>query len=265
MEIKPLDKNDIPFLPPLQQEGWANIEFAFNYFIDTSFCFPIKVIIDTKIVGVGATIVHNDVAWIACIIVDNDYRCRGIGLQITKTLVDIAEKNHCSTMYLIATELGEPIYKKVGFTTETEYLVHKNVAKKDWVISAHIHAYEDKYREQISTLDRKTSGEDRMNDIGEHLAGGLVYLNNDRVEGYYLPAFAEGLIIADTEIAGIELLKLHLKDKDRVVIPQENHAARKFLEEVGVGEIKAIKRMRLGKERKVRFSNIYNRISGAIG
>lgn len=168
-------------------------------------------------------------------------------------------------MYLIATELGEPIYKKVGFITETEYLVHKNIVKKDWVIFTHIHAYEDKYQEQISTLDRKTSGEERMNDIGEYLANGFVYLNDDRVEGYYLPGYTEGFIIADTEIAGIEILKLHLKDKDRVVIPRENHAARIFLEETGVGEIKTIKRMRLGKEREVRFANIYNRISGTIG
>jgi len=265
MQIKSLVKKDIPLLPPLQQDGWANIEFAFNYFVDTSFCFPIKAIIDNKIVGTGATIVHNDVAWIACIIVDNEYRCRGIGLQITKTLVDIAKKNHCSTMYLIATELGEHVYKKVGFITETEYLVHKNVAKKDWIISAHIHAYEDKYREQIIALDRKTSGEDRMNDIGGYLADGFVYLSDDHVEGYYLPAFGEGLIIGDTEMAGIELLKLHLKDNDRVVIPRENHAARKFLEETGGGEVKAIKRMRLGKQREVRFPNIYNRISGALG
>jgi len=139
------------------------------------------------------------------------------------------------------------------------------LSKKKWEISDCIHAYEDKYKERISALDRNTSGEDRMNDIGKHLDDGFVYLNDGRVEGYYLPGFGEGLIIGDTEIAGIELLKLHLKDNDRIVIPQENNAARKFLEETGVGEVKAIKRMRLGIQREVRFSNIYNRISGAIG
>jgi len=265
MEIKPLDKNDIPLLTPLQQEGWANIEFAFNYFTDSPFCFPVKVLIDNKIVGVGSTIVHNDVAWIAYIIVDNDYRRRRIGLQITQTLVEIARKNKCSTMYLIATESGEPVYKKAGFITETEYLVHTNIAKKDWLISAHIHPYEDKYREQINRLDKRTSGEDRINDIGEHFASGFVYLNDDHVEGYYLPAFGDGLIIGDTEMAGIELLKLHLKNNDRVIVPRENHTVRTFLEEVGFGEVKAIKRMRFGKEREVLFSNIYNRISGSIG
>ena len=75
----------------------------------------------------------------------------------------------------------------------------------------------------------------------------------------------EGLIIAETETSGIELLKFYLQHNDRVVIPKENLVAQKFLQEVGFGELKQIKRMRLGVERKVQFSKIYNRIGGNIG
>lgn len=266
MEITAVLKNDVPMLSPLQPEGWVDIRPVFGFYIDSSFCFPIKVVMDQRIVGLGAAIIHNDVAWLAHIIVHPDYRCRGIGLQIVRNLTEITKDNGCSTTYLIATELGEPVYKKVGFITETAYFVYDCIAaQKDQVISDQINRYKDKYREQLQSLDRKISGEDRMMHLEEHLFCGRVYLCNDRMEGYYLPTLGEGLIIAGTDKAGIELLKLHLQHNNRVVIPQENYTAHRFLEETGVGEVKAIKRMRLGEERKVLFANIYNRIGGNVG
>jgi ribosomal protein S18 acetylase RimI-like enzyme len=93
----------------------------------------------------------------------------------------------------------------------------------------------------------------------------MVYRTGNMMEGYYLPTLGDGLIIANNEIAGIELLKLHLSHNKQVVIPIENNAAQKFLQETGFEEIKQIKRMRLGNERKVQFANIYNRIGGNVG
>lgn len=265
MKIEAIKTIDIPPLSHLQPEGWPDIIPVFDFYTKSSFCFPIKVTINNKIAGIGVTIIHNDVAWLAHIIVDSGYRRQGIGLQITQSLVEIVEENNCSTVYLIATELGEPVYKKVGFVTETKYFFHKNVVKKDRMISGSIRQYEDEYNEQIRALDKAVSGEDRMMHLEEYLNNCRIYSHGDVVEGYYMPTLQEGLIIADTETAGIELLKLHLKDNDRVVIPEENHVARKFLEETGVGEVKTVKRMRLGKERNIRFSNIYNRIGGNVG
>jgi N-acetylglutamate synthase and related acetyltransferases len=265
MEIKPVEVSDVSALSHLQPAGWVNIMPVFDFYVNSSSCFPIKVMMDNKIVGLGTTIIHSDVAWLGHIIVDSDYRCRGIGSRITRTLIEISEKYRCSTIYLIATELGEFIYKKIGFVTETEYLVHTDVRKKDWVISDHIYPYEHRYREEIRKLDKQISGEDRMIHLEEHFKSGRIYYSNNRLEGYYMPTWGEGLIIASTEKGGIELLKAHLKNKERVVIPQNNHIARRFLQETGVGEVKAIKRMRLGSERQVHFFNIYNRIGGNLG
>lgn len=265
LEIKPININDLLTLSPLQPEGWFDIIPRFDFYLRSSFCFPIKVIVNNEIAGVGSVVVHNDVAWFAHVIVHSDYRCKGIGLQIVKTLVEIAKENHCLTTYLIATDLGEPVYQKVGFIVETEYLVYKNVTKKEYAISDSIYLYEEKDKGHIIALDRDVSGESRMIHIEEHLAGCRVYKQNDELEGYYIPTLGEGLIIANSEIAGIELLKLHLKQNERVVIPKNNHAAQKFLEETGFGEMNVIKRMRLGEERKVQFAKIYNRIGGNVG
>ncbi len=265
MNINPIAYNDLKALSSLQPEGWLDIVPHFDFYVTSNFCFPIKVTIDKEIVGIGATIIHGNVAWLAHIIVHPDHRRKGLGQLITRTLIDIAKNNHCSTVYLIATELGEPVYAKEGFVSETEYLVYKKVTKKDWAISKNIQPYREEYEQHLVAFDKAVSGEDRMMHLKEYLADGFVYRNGDNIDGYYLPTLGEGFVAATGEQAGIELLKLRLKDHDNAVIPEENHAARKFLSEIGFGEIKTTKRMRLGDKRPVEFTNIYNRIGGNIG
>lgn len=265
MILKAIHNDEIHKLSGLQPDGWVDIVPQFDFYTKSSFCFPVKVEMDDEIIGVGVTIVHSDVAWLAHIIVHPDYRCRGIGQLITQSLIDIAENHKCSTIYLVATELGEFVYRKKGFSIETEYHVYKNVTKQDWQISSIIRPYQGEFKKHFVTFDKNISGEDRMMHLEKYLANSLVYHNHDNIEGYYLPTLGEGLIIADSENAGIELLKLHLSSNNGVVIPKENIVARAFLQEIGFEEIKIIHRMRLGENRTVLFSNIYNRIGGKIG
>ena len=127
MQIQQFEPIDIKSLPNLQPEDWGNITPAFQFYLTSQFCFPLKVIIDNKMVGVGAAIIHNEIAWLAHIIVHPDYRKKGIGKTISQTLVDNSKSHHCETIYLIATELGAPVYAGIGFETETEYLMFKGL------------------------------------------------------------------------------------------------------------------------------------------
>lgn len=265
MEIKPINISETSALYLLQPEGWVDIVPVFDFYCRASFCYPVKVTLDREIIGVGCAIIHSDVAWLGHIIVDQGYRRQGIGQQIVQALLEIARENHCTTMYLIATELGEPVYKKAGFITEAEYLVYKDIEGCDWSISDHIYPYKDKYRKHISVLDREVSGEDRMVHLEEHLMDSLAFLNENVVEGYYMPTLGEGLIIAGTESAGIELMKMRLKQTNRIVFPRDNLTAQSFLQNMGVGDMKIINRMRLGEKRKVQFAGIYSRIAGNVG
>ena len=63
--------------------------------------------------------------WLAHINVQPGNRNHGLGKLITQFLVDEAQAKNCDTIYLIATDLCEPVYKKVGFETETDYLFLK--------------------------------------------------------------------------------------------------------------------------------------------
>ena len=267
MQIQTFTSNDIPFLTLLQPEGWPDIVPVYTFYDASPFCFPIKITIANELVGVGTTIMHNDVAWLAHIIVHNNYRNRGIGKLITRSLIDNIDERICKTIYLIATALGEPIYeKKAGFVTETAYLFYKNTLPfSNHIPSIHILPYDSLFYEQIQRMDQYVSGENRMFHFEQHLSESYVYVKNNQLEGYYIPDFHEGLIISNSSKAGIELMAKRFMSKENAVFPIDNIEAIAYMRIQGLEPFKTAKRMRLGEIRNVEYSNIFNRISGSIG
>jgi hypothetical protein len=266
MEIQPLQHNDLPLIPTLLPPGWDSAIPAIQFYTTSAFCFPIKVSVDGKMVGTGTTIIHHDVAWLAHILVHADHRNQGIGQLVTKTLIDIATSKNCDTLYLLATELGEPVYRKFGFETETEYVFLKSERLLDSAFhDDNIIPYSNAYEKQIELLDRQVSGEDRLFHLQQHLSNGLVYVVDNRVEGFYLPTMGDGLIVATTNTAGQSLMRLRLATKDFAVYPIDNLLAAAFIQQHPFTEIRRQKRMRLGKLRNWQPTNIYNRIGGNLG
>lgn len=265
MQIQPFQYEDIHKIADLTPEKWNNIRPGFTFYMDAPFCYPIKITIDGQIVGLGATIVHDDIAWLGHIIVHPDQRGKGIGKQMTQALVDIAKQKHCGTIYLIATHLGFPVYEKTGFLIETEYLAFKDINLEKTPVSANIIPYQPAFKAAIASIDKITTGEARMMHLESFLETGAVYKTQDQVQGFYLPDLGEGLIVANNTAAGIELLKLHLQKTDRVVFPKENLNARDFLYQNGFKEYDVVKRMRIGHSRPLQLEHIYSRVSGSIG
>ncbi|SDL34707.1 Acetyltransferase (GNAT) family protein [Pedobacter sp. ok626] len=266
MQILALEYEDLNLISDLRPEGWNDIKVNFDFYVQSPFCFPIKVVIDDVIVGLGATIIHNDVAWLGHIIVHPDQRGHGIGRRITESLVDTAKQNNCETIYLIATNLGAPVYEKVGFITDTEYLFFKDINfDKELLISDQVIPYKEDFKEEISIIDKMATGEERMMHLENSLENGFVYMNNHKIEGFYIPALGDGLIVANNPLAGLELLKLRLKSNDKAAFPIDNLFATEFLHDHGFKEYDVVKHMRLGKIRPYKLENIYNRIGGNVG
>jgi len=264
MDFLPFTTNDIPILLELQPEGWDNLTPIFNYYLRSDFCYPVKIVIDDKIIGTGVSIIHDDVAWLAHIIVHKDYRNKGIGKQVTQYLVD-AIPTHCKTIYLIATDMGEPVYKKLGFIAEADYAFLNNGNFGEFTEPENVKPFEEKYESEILAIDKAASGENRGMHFSGHLQDSFVYVTNNKVEGSYLPAFGNGLIVATNPTAGIELMKLRSKRSDTFILPNDNKAAIDCLIQHNYNLFRIAKRMRLGTERPWQPENIYNRVSGQIG
>lgn len=266
MDIKNLDHSDINYISDLLPIGWESVIPTIEFYTETNFCFPIKVTIDSKIVGIGTTIIHKETAWLAHIIVHADYRNQSIGKIITQALVDISYSKDCETIYLLATELGEPVYKKIGFEAETKYIVFKREGTNDsFKNTENIVPFSNDFKNQILNLDKQVSGEDRISLLEHHLSDGFLYVQDNETQGFYLPNLGGGVIIATTASAGQELMKLRLKSKDFASLPIDNLSATEFIKQNNFKEVRTEKRMRLGKVRNWQPTNIYNRIGGNLG
>lgn len=264
MQLLPFTIADLPRLEELQPEGWDNLTPIFNYYLRSDFCHPLKIVIDNETIGTGVSIIHNDVAWLAHIIVHKDHRNMGIGQQVTKYLIDSIPA-YCKTIYLIATDMGEPVYKKLGFVAEADYAFLNKGSFGAFTGSENVKPFEAKYETEILAIDKAASGENRSMHFSGYLQDSFVYVANDKVEGYYLPAFGNGLIIATHPIAGIEMMKLRSKKSDTFILPNDNKTAVNCLIQNNYNLFRIAKRMRLGKEREWHPELIYNRVSGQIG
>jgi hypothetical protein len=181
-------------------------------------------------------------------------------------LVDSSRAKSCDTIYLIATESGEPVYKKIGFETETEYVFFEDIRPNgSWTASKNIVAFTNDFKTQIGNLDKRVSGEDRLMHLEQYLDESFVFQTDNIVEGFYLPAFGEGLAVANTTLAGYELMKLRLATREHAAFPVDNVSASQFMHRNNFKEFRTAKRMRLGAKRAWQPSKVYNRIGGNLG
>ena len=91
-------------------------------------------------------------------------------------------------------------------------------------------------------------------------------MENNEIKGYYLPNLREGLIIAKSDIAGSELLKLKLPTHDKIVLPSDNLKGIEFLMNNGFirSETKGTRMIR-GKKINWNPKKIFSRIGGNLG
>lgn len=267
MFFQEVTQSDIKEIKHLQPEGWPDIVPEFESYVKKSYCYPLKVNIGNKIAGLGTLIVFGRTGWLAHIIVDKDHRNSGIGTQMTEKLIEDGIGKSIKTILLLATEMGFPVYDKLGFRFVSEYLYFKREDPwKDFLLSPNIFPYEKSMDRAIFEMDREISGEDRRPLLAEYLGNSLVYMTENSLKGIFMPDLGEGLIFARTREAGLELMKVKYAKADAAVLPEQNHAGWDFLEQNGFTlTTKKGTRMILGKDINWVPENIFSRIGGNYG
>ncbi len=265
--IRELVESDIPGLNNLPPLEWKfDYETFVKGFIKDDFFHAFVLIQGGQIVGTGNVLLKEKVGWLGNIIVDENYRGKGLGYEMTKFLVDFLNDKGCETQLLIATELGEPIYQKVGFRKLTEYQSYDSEEGLDFKQSDSIRELKDSDLESIYKLDRDANGEDRTHLINKYYGSGFGYFNNNELRGFYLPNFGRGLVLSKDENAGIELLKLkHSKKGMRTLLPVDNVDGINFFDRNGLNKGGTCSKMILGKENNWNPTYIYSYGSGYCG
>ena len=264
MKITPLTENDMSGITALQPVGWNDITPHIYFYIQSHFCFPLKALEDDRLVGIGTAILHGSTAWLAHIIVHPEYRNRGIGHHITQALIGQLRNTPCETILLLATEQGKPVYEKSGFQTETTYVFLKGGAIEPQPSSC-IVPFDHSFREALLTMDHQVSGEDRSRLIIPALESARLFVKDNALLGYYIPALGDGMIVANIIAAGVALQSIRSSREPRFSLPADNAAGVIFLKQHHYLEYATGYRMTLGKKLRWDPTQIYNRIGGNFG
>ncbi len=270
MKILPFEEDDLKELDRLRPEGWGEILSPHIFYLNNSFCFPRKVLVDGSMAGIGTALLFQNTGWLAHIIVSPEYRNRGIGSFIVKYLLNLlVDHFKCHTVSLIATELGFSLYRKEGFIVRGKYSFLERKPGVEEKVKANfdtnIQPYSQNFEKMIYELDRKISGETRSSIFNGKLDPAFVSLKGKNINGYYIPSLGEGLIGARDSLSGLDLLAVKIQTSSSVVLPSENNKAVDFLLNSGFSEIRKARRMIFGKGFKWEPQSIYSRIGGYLG
>ncbi|MFA9388772.1 MAG: GNAT family N-acetyltransferase [Prolixibacteraceae bacterium] len=269
MEIKvsPFDTHFMDQLDKLPPPEWQSNAYDLFMYNDWQPWFhPYQVLDKHKLVGFGMIFHFADVAWLGWIIVDKRYRKLGIGTAIAQHLMLECKNMGVSKMVLTATELGVPVYEKLGFKTiDWYYFFSVPVAYQAKIDKTKIRPASKADFEAIVQLDNRATGEKREALLKNHLDAIYVYQRKN-VEGFYVQNLGTGLIIAATPEAGEQLSSYRIKkNNNKIYVPGGNAAFIEELRSNGFTETAKIPRMVLGAPHHWNPEMIYNRAAGYCG
>jgi len=281
MTIERLMDSDLANIAKLKPDTWNDLVPMHALYLRSSFCHPMKVMDGSAMAGIGTAICLGKNGWLAHIIVEEAHRSKGIGRYLVTSLMSLLTGTlGCGSISLLASDMGYPLYVKLGFDVQTEYVtrsVGRSAAHVELgaplarspsstLSEIRIEPLQDEHLPRVFELDRWVCGEDRSRVLAQFAADALVLSRGDgRVDGAYLPSLGDGLIIATNEEAGLALMRRALLEKGKITVPLENEAARAFLEGSGCVEERRMKRMIWGEPFAWNPQGLYNRIGGNLG
>jgi hypothetical protein len=123
-----MTRRDIPFGMRLKEiAGWNQTENDWKRLIDLEpeGCFIAQ--IDGTDVGTATSISYDDrFGWVAMVLVDPDFRRRGVGTTLLNACIEYLE-NNVAAVKLDATPMGKKLYDTIGF--EDEYQMERWMGK----------------------------------------------------------------------------------------------------------------------------------------
>ena len=205
MHLRAMTKEDIHAGLRLKDlAGWNQTAADWHRFLDASpgGCFVAEA--DGHVCGTATTISYeNRFAWVGMVLVDPDYRSRGIGTKLLEKTIEYLDQQNIPTIKLDATPQGKPLYEKLGFVIE--YGIERWVLKRSPGAGA---SYADSNRALLSTAqlesilrtDHDVFGADRNSLLrslhGETPQFGMGLWDDGKLQGYALGrrgAFADHL------------------------------------------------------------------------
>ena len=269
VEIKQYEKENTIIISKLFPKDW-NFDFEkfISLHIDQKYFKGFTLSANNEPIGFGNLLIFGEVGWIGNIVVKKTFRGKGLGTSITNHLIETGKEAGVKTFILIATELGESLYKNIRFRTELNYEFYKrSESLKKFEISQNIRVASKKDFKKIVDLDFAVTGENRDEFLELFLSRTkLIYNSTGKLKGFFIENLGNGLIIANEPDYGLELLKVKLNANGQsVVIPETNFIAKDFLIKNRYKNYINAPRMILGKKHNWKSESVFSRGTGYCG
>ena len=195
-------------------------------------------------VSFGAT------GWIGGLGVAPEARRHGVGRALTEAAVARLHDRGAGTVLLFATDMGRPLYERLGFVIEGAATAWRGTAGAI-PTGVQVRRLREDDREAVSALDRAATGEDRANLLDAlHPLAGVAAERAGTLAGWAAKApFGAGIAIcAGDDEAGVALMAAAAVGPApaTLVVPDANAAATANLRRWGFRAANAGERMRLG-------------------
>ena len=162
IQIRPMIGADIePTASVVLAGGWPDLRSYLRFYVCHPACQPFVAESDGQIVGTATGTVSGAVGWLGHIFTMPEQRGRGIGTMLTQRVMAALEGKGCRTLLLGASEIGQPIYEKLGFRVVSMYHYLDGPYRADPLPSSRIQPLSPSDLPELCAFDRQVTGEDR--------------------------------------------------------------------------------------------------------
>ena len=120
VEIELLSESHLPeALRLTEQSQWNQTERDWRRLLQSSPKGCFGAFLDGRLIGTVTTVAYGtELAWIGMMLVDPDYRRRGLGTRLMQTALEHLQRIGVNSIKLDATPSGRPLYESMGFRPE---------------------------------------------------------------------------------------------------------------------------------------------------
>ena len=239
------------------QAGWNQTEADWRRFLEMQpdGCFVAE--FNGVAIGTAVGCMFGSVAWIAMVLVDAEFRGRGIGTALMQHALAFVDGTGAASVRLDATPLGLPLYEKLGFIPQYELTRYDGqlTAAKPLLQLRHVRTAQQNDYESILELDRELTHTDRRKFLfrlfGERPDEVRVIVRGGRIDGYATLRAGSDAIQIGPCVAATDAGEWLLADACRRLVghrvfldmPCSNDAAVRFAESIGLVSQRRLTRM----------------------
>lgn len=251
VEVRPARPGE-PVARTLDDAGFGpHVARLLNYPRDSPDGEILVAVSGKRLVGGACCASFGRTGWIGALGVLPRARRRGVGEQLTRAAIEWLESRGARTTMLYATDMGRPVYERVGFAHEVRARAWRGVPPGPRAGATGLRRLRPSDRRAILELDARATGEDRhaVLDLLPALLG-VGYERDGALAGVALqtPWGAGPAILADDLEAGEMVLRALAAEPQplTITVPDDNPAGSRLLSSWGFQSVNSAQRMRYG-------------------